>query len=224
MSRRKSLVAADKRKNTINKKYDSIKEKIRARKENPKPIRQPNDELGLKVRDMADEFEEANAVYKGRFIRVFDTRIESGSNAYILLKRAVTFADKLEVPYDVYVKGIFYTCDKYWNRAATIKDLAAYRTKITSEDMVRQYLADIEENKSVSTARVVAPARNIEIPKRVSYRQSEVQLRKLMHNYNMSEEEIIEKFCGGLYGFLYFDKDWLLSNETYCRLKEEGRV
>lgn len=220
MDKRSSLEALEKRQATKSKKFESIKAKIRANK-GKKPNR-----ARVEVREMAYEYEQALNDYNGKPTKTFKTNIEEGTRSWTLLSRAVGFAKELGIDARTYVKGLFYIHDKWWNKHPNTREISDYKTKIPAKERVARYLAEVASGEAVDAKKVVGPVSTkvIKIPQSSKSLQSERQLKAFMSNYSMSEEEVFLEFAQGTSALMYFDAKWLVSNETYTRLKEEGRI
>lgn len=222
MARRLSLDSLEKRRNTETKKLEEIKAKIKAKRNQKSPPK--SSPLKFDVREMADEYEDALKNYRGYRRQVFPNRIVEGSKSFQTLARAVQFAKELNVDYRTYVTGLFYIADKWWNKAPSLREISDYKTKIPAKERVSIYLQEIKQGEAKAGKKVVGAVKKIVVPESVKFRQSDIQMRSFMKNYGISEEEVFERFGQGKEAFLYFDKDWLLANETYLRLREEGRI
>ena len=219
-----SLDTLEKRRNTEAKNLNDIRDKIRAKRGKGKKKTNP---IRWEVREMADEYEDALRAYKGPTVdiyHIYPDRIAEGSVHYKTLERAVLFAKELDVDFKTYIKALFYIHDKWWNKAPSTREVADYKTKVPAKERVARYLAELTSGEAKKEVKVVGAVKKVIIPQSVKSRNSELQMKSFMKNHGMSEEEVLTTFAKGTDAFLYFDAEWLRLNETYVRLRREGKI
>lgn len=192
-----------------------------------KPRTNPEvDQEFINAQNMAVAYEKALGEYKNHktlnFLKSLTVTEAKQHRNYNIFVRAVKFADELNVDYTTYVKAQFYYFDKHFNKAPKVRHIASYKTKVPAKERVRLFL---KEKNSLKEKKVVGPViRAPKIPDSVKDRYSDKQLKEFMKNYSLTEKEVFIRFAKGSNAYLYFDRGWLLKNETYQKLKNAGKV
>lgn len=193
----------------------------------PKPITTTlQDEADwARIQAIACEYEQALRLYKHNPYLKWQKNGIPPRGAYTTLLQAANIADDLGVDYATYVKAQFWALDKWARREPSLRDLALTNTKYPSAERVKMYLAEVKKgsvNPERNVCSPVRPAPEVSVEARML--QSERQLQRFMKNYGESEEQILCRFARGRSANLYFDREWLLENETYQRLMAEGKL
>ena len=137
------------------------------------------------------------------------------------MRVAVSMATDLGVSFETFVKAQFYCFDKWYSRNPKPHEICTPKAPGRVETYLREVDSGVTSKDRTVTSKVMAAPK---ISKDVKFASSERQLRTLMKNWNLSEEDVFRKFATGLYVFQYFDREWLRQNATYQRLKAAGEV
>jgi exonuclease V gamma subunit len=152
--------------------------------------------------------------------------------------RAANIADELGVGYLTFIKAQFWAFNAWYGRAPKPHELGSRTGKNDSAERVRQFLEAVasgtvdperaiqsktREVVDTTTARGRSTART-KVDPALKAQHSEAQLRSLMKNYAMSEEDIFRTFAKGANAYVYFDRKWMLDHPTYQRLRAAGEL
>jgi hypothetical protein len=148
-----------------------------------------------------------------KYVKVLDMK----HRAFKSFLRAAEFAEELNLPYDVYMKAQFFYIHKWKGRAPHTYELATFNQGNNSKDRAKMFS---EENTPV-TKKVTARYTQGKASKESKFKNSEGVLKTFQKAYELSEEAVFKKFVPAT---AYFDYEWLMSNETYMRLKASGEV
>lgn len=182
-----------------------------------------NAEDSARAHSMAVAYESAMQEYRNnRFLKVFKGSPLLYEKTYGYLLRAAQFADELGVDYETYIKAQFWAMHEWYKRSPKLHHIASFKSKVPSKERVTLYLAAIRKG-AVSAERQVRgiSRRAPRVSLSVRFQNSERQLKRLMKTYQETEEQILCRFATTS---SYFDREWLMANDTYRRLSAEGRI
>jgi hypothetical protein len=176
---------------------------------------------------MATAYEEALGQYQSNptlhFIK--HDMMQPGHKMHEVWVRAVQLADQLGVSYTEYVRAQFWAFDQWFSRAPKPYELASYKTKVPAQERVRLYMEALAKGELEADKKIINKVRSApKVTRSVKFSFSERQMQQFMKNYGASEEQILKTFAKGKQANLYFDREWLLQNPTYQRLKTTGEV
>lgn len=179
-----------------------------------------------KAYDMAVTYESQLGAYCNRpTLKYLNGIVRAGTRGYKLWVRASQQAEELAVTYETYCRAQFYWFDRWFNRAPKPQELSSYKSKINASDRVRLYEQEVAKGQTDSSLEILGPVRTVpKVSRAVRFGQSKRQLASLMKNYNATEEKILKAFAKGRQAFVFFDREWLQTNETYKRLKKAGEL
>ena len=141
--------------------------------------------------------------------------IDSSDTSYKYYAKAVKFAEELRVPITTYLDAQFYFFQSWFRRCPEFYELVGPKSKVR----VIKYLK-LDNKRNLEKGAVLAP----KISQELKSKYSEKQLKVLMKNYGMDEEQVLKVFAVDSSAHTFFDPEWLNSNETYQKLKLNGEV
>lgn len=186
---------------------------------------------------VAVAYEELLGVYLGKpTLRYLKGRVAPGQPNYANWARAASVADELGMDYATFVRSQFWAFDAWYNRPPKPQELGSRGGAQSSGERARQYLEAIAAGTVTAGGNILGKQRQIvdtttsrgraavKVDSSVKFRHSEQQLRALMRNYDVDEEQALRTFAKGATAYVYFDRDWLKQNQTYQRLVAAGEI
>lgn len=171
-----------------------------------------------KILEISLEYEKALSSYLNKPTLKFLKRQKGYTGIW---KRAVSHAEIAGLNFENYIKAQFYYFNKWFKRAPKPIECASTTSQLNSLERAKMFKLAFGEKAAFNlNERSEATSPSSEV-KGIYAAQ---QLQVFMRNYGMSEEEVFRTFAKGNDGFLYFDKEWLLNNQTYRKLKETGEI
>jgi hypothetical protein len=190
-----------------------------------------------KAYGVAVAYEEQLGVYLCKpTLRYLKGRVAPGQPNFGVWQRAAAIADELGMDYATFVRSQFWAFHAWYNRAPKPQELCSRQSNQAAPERARQFLAAIANGTVDARTPVIGKQREIvdtttargraasRVDSDTKFRHSEQQLRTLMKNFGVDEEQAIRTFAKGATASVYFDRDWLKQNTTYQRLVAAGEI
>ncbi len=168
----------------------------------------------------AKVYEELLVTYKKKpHLKVFKYPLSAQARTKLLA--VVAAAAELEVDCTTYIKAQFHVFNDWFSRAPKLHEISSAKSK----ERVKTYLqgvadSSIRPDAEIKTKVIASP----KVSREAKFAHSELQLRSLMMNWNLTAEQVFKSFCQGTHALQYFDREWLKQNKIYQQLKRDGEV
>lgn len=138
----------------------------------------------------------------------------------IAFQKAANLADSVGADYHTYVKAQFYWIHKWRGRACKIYEMHSESGKYSAVGRYKAYVEHMNSGERMEEDICrpyvkVASIKNSEL-----YQANKDRMKRLKKVWGLDEEAILLAF----FHEGVFDLDWLITNETYCRLKSEKKL